>query len=66
MFVFPEDRGRGEEPPKRPRKDFIRSSKGYPEIRDPAADGRQGSMLSGLGAGDEHCLRTKYGPARVM
>lgn len=64
MFVQPEDRRWGEEPA--PRKEFIRSSRGYPETRDPAADGRQQSPLSGMKSGDEHRLRLKYGPARVM
>jgi hypothetical protein len=52
--------GGGWEPP---RKEFTRSSKGYPETRDPAAAGGQGLMHGTLGASSLHRLRQQYGPA---
>lgn len=42
---------------------IIRSSKGYPEKRDPAAEGPSGILPVNLGACDLHKLRLHYGPA---
>lgn len=48
-----------------PRRQTIRSSKGYSEVRDPAADGPSGVMKADLDAASLHKLRQSYGPALV-
>lgn len=39
-----------------------RCSKGYPAVRDPAAENPVG-LLENIKAGDEHKMRLHYGPA---
>lgn len=41
---------------------FRAHSKGYPALRDPAAD-RPVGMLQGMGQADERKMRLHYGPA---
>ena len=64
MFVRPEDRSWGEEP-QRPSKVFIRSSKGYPEKRDPQADNPTGVLPSNVGPAYERKLRQRYAPQQI-
>lgn len=47
--------------PERPRE--TRSSKGYPEVRDPAAENPRGILQDNLGEASLHRLRQHYGPA---
>ncbi len=54
----------GGEPPRRPKKDFIPSSKGYPATRDPQADNPTGVLPRDLSPAHEHKLRQRYAPAR--
>lgn len=61
MFV-PNDiffRGRGE-PPRRPKKEFIKSAGGYPEIRDPAAENPKGVLPKEVNATLKRRMRQKY------
>lgn len=58
MYLEPDSRGRGEPP----RKQFSRHSKGYPEVRDPAAENPQGVMRSDLTPHQVERLRHRYGP----
>ncbi len=52
------DRGRGEAPK------LSKSSKGYPERRDPQAENPKGIMSADLSQGSTHRLRQKYGRTR--
>lgn len=63
MFVAPEDRRFGE-PPRRPKKDFIPSSKGYPARRDPQAENPKGVISSNLSPVEERHWRNRYGAAK--
>ena len=48
------------------RRPEIRSSKGYPEVRDPAAENPCGILQRDLGDAAIHKLRQHYGPALKM
>lgn len=48
------------------RKPEIRSSKGYPEVRDPAAENPRGILQQNLGEAGIRKLRQHYGPALKM
>jgi hypothetical protein len=45
---------------------YIESSKGYPALRDPAADNPIGALQSNLDEASLHKLRQHYGPAFVF
>ena len=60
MFAGEEQKGGGEQKPA-----IIRASKGWPEVRDPAAGGSVPSVFDNLSCAAEHQLRIHYGPALV-
>ncbi|MCI5059583.1 MAG: hypothetical protein MRY79_00765 [Alphaproteobacteria bacterium] len=50
----------GGEPPRRPKKEFIASSKGYPAQRDPAAENPTGVLPQNISKGAQHKLSQRY------
>lgn len=64
MFLEDSARGHGE-PSREPKRLTSVYSKGYPAVRDPAAENPQGAMPRELGTGELHRLRQHYGPALV-
>lgn len=60
--MFVEHRAFGERPQPAPRKE-IPSSKGYPAVRDPAAENPQGSLRADLGKASLRRMRQHYDPA---